>query len=500
VPEEFAEYQNALPLKTMLHEYRLDAVLGAGGFGITYLAWDTNLEKNVAIKEYLPGDLAMRALDGSVLPVNTDNKHDYQWGLERFMKEARTLAKFSHPNIVRVNRYFEANGTSYMVMDYEAGESLHQILRSTPAPDEAALTAIVMPILDGLQAVHKAGFLHRDIKPSNVFIRKDGTPVLLDFGSSRFAGGGEPRNLTAIVSPGYAPLEQYSGDGNQGPWSDIYALAGVLFRAVTGEHPPDAVRRLKSDTVRSSLTAAETNFSARFLKAIECGMNRDEKLRPQSVAEWRALFVGGPAVEGPSGRPGAAPGQATSGTSRPPAATAPGSRTRTGSKGSSLRASRAPRDDSPAGTAWKWIGLAAMALAAALALVLYLRNRAADLESRGIANLPPRQAPVQPKARPPASGQLPLPAEAPAQAPQPMFVPPAPAPHAPGEADVPPALLKEFKAADRNADGYLTPDEVDGRFPFIAANFPSVDTDGDGRISPGELWKLRRSQRALKQR
>jgi hypothetical protein len=476
VPEELAEYQNALPLKTMLHEYRLDAVLGAGGFGITYLAWDTNLEKHVAIKEYLPGDLAMRALDGSVLPVNTDNKHNYQWGLERFMKEARTLAKFSHPNIVRVNRYFEANGTSYMVMDYEAGESLHQVLRRTPPPDEAALTAIVMPILDGLQAVHQAGFLHRDIKPSNVFIRKDGTPVLLDFGSSRFAGGGEPRNLTAIVSPGYAPLEQYSGDGNQGPWSDIYALAGVLFRAVTGEHPPDAVRRLKSDTVGSSLTTAQTRFSAPFLKAIECGLNRDEKLRPQSVAQWRALFVGGPAVEVPSGRPGAAPVQPTPGTARPLAATAPNSGTRTGSRGSAVRASRAPRDDPPAGTAWKWIGLAAMALAAVLALVLHLRNRAADLESRGIANQPPRQAP------------------------QPTFAPPAPAPNAPREADIPPALLKEFRAADRNADGYLTPHEVEGRFPFIAANFPSVDTDGDGRISPGELWQLRKRQREMKQR
>ena len=251
MPQEIVDYHNALPLKSMLQEYRLDSVLGAGGFGITYLGWDTNLEKHVAIKEFLPGELAMRALDGSVVPVNTDHEHNYQWGLDRFVQEARTLAKFSHPNIVRVNRYFEANGTSYMVMEYEEGESLHQLLKRAPVPDEATLTAIVMPILDGLQAVHKAGFLHRDIKPSNVFLRKDGTPVLLDFGSSRFAAGAVPKNFTAIVSPGYAPLEQYSGDGNQGPWSDIYGLACVLFRAVTGEHPPDAVRRLKSDTVRS---------------------------------------------------------------------------------------------------------------------------------------------------------------------------------------------------------------------------------------------------------
>ena len=121
-------YHNALPLDSTLLEYRLKSVLGAGGFGITYLGWDTNLEKHVAIKEYLPGDLAMRALDGSVVPVSTDNEYTYQWGLDRFIQEARTLARFSHPNIVRVNRFFEANGTSYMVMDYEAGESLHQNL------------------------------------------------------------------------------------------------------------------------------------------------------------------------------------------------------------------------------------------------------------------------------------------------------------------------------------------------------------------------------------
>ena len=280
--EEIVDYHNALPLKSMLHEYRLDSVLGAGGFGITYLGWDTNLEKHVAIKEFMPGELAMRALDGSVVPVNTDNEHDYHWGLDRFMQEARTLAKFSHPNIVRVNRYFEANGTSYMVMEYEAGESLHQLLKRAPMPDEATLTAIVMPILDGLQAVHNAGFLHRDIKPSNVFIRKDGTPVLLDFGSSRFAAGTVPKNLTAIVSPGYAPLEQYSGDGNQGPWSDIYGLACVLFRAVTGEHPPDAVRRLKSDTVRSSL---DGGTHALLRASPECNRTRHELRREIASSE-----------------------------------------------------------------------------------------------------------------------------------------------------------------------------------------------------------------------
>ncbi|HXF67737.1 MAG TPA: serine/threonine-protein kinase, partial [Burkholderiales bacterium] len=242
-------YRNALPLKSMLLEYRLEAVLGAGGFGMTYLGWDTHLEKHVAIKEYLPVELAVRALDGSVVPVTTEHEYNYRWGLERFILEARTLAKFSHPHIVRVMRYFEANATGYMVMDYERGESLNLRLGRGPAPDEAQLEAILLPLLDGLQAVHEAGFLHRDIKPSNIFIRESGGPVLLDFGAARQAIGGATKSLTSVLTPGYAPLEQYSSDGRQGPWSDIYALAGVLYRALTGENPPDAVSRMKNDPV-----------------------------------------------------------------------------------------------------------------------------------------------------------------------------------------------------------------------------------------------------------
>ena len=285
-------YRNALALNTMLLEYRLESVLGAGGFGITYLGWDSNLEKHVAIKEYLPGDLAIRALDGSVVPVNTPSEYNYQWGLERFIQEARTLARFSHPNIVRVNRLFAANCTSYMVMDYAEGESLYQYLRRVPMPDAAALKNILLPILDGLEAIHHAGFLHRDIKPSNVFIRANGSALLIDFGAARLMSGSNPEQLTAIVTPGYAPLEQYSVDGDQGPWSDIYALSGVMYRAVTGENPPDALKRVKADLVPGDLAAARGRYDERFLKAIEWGLKTDKKLRPQNVAQWRELFSG----------------------------------------------------------------------------------------------------------------------------------------------------------------------------------------------------------------
>lgn len=288
----------------MLLEYRLDSVLGAGGFGLTYLGWDTHLEKHVAIKEYMPGAYAVRALDGSVVPVNTDQEGNYKWGLDRFIQEARTLAKLSHSNIVRVNRYFEANGTSYMVMDYHAGESLYRYLRQLPAPDEAALRNILMPILDGLQAVHEAGFLHGDIKPSNVFIRKNGAPLLIDFGSSRPAAVSMSKSRLTIVSPGYAPLEQYSSEGNHGPWTDIYALAGVMYRVLTGENPPEAVNRIKADGVAQALDAVSTRYSERFVNAIEWGLMLDEKLRPQSVAEWRDRFVGpAPVTRGRAGSP-----------------------------------------------------------------------------------------------------------------------------------------------------------------------------------------------------
>jgi serine/threonine protein kinase len=256
-----AVFRNALPLQTRLHEYRIDQVLGAGGFDITYRARDVNLDKEVALKEYLPGELAMRSADGNVVAQETEREAGYQWGLERFVQEARTLAKFSHPNIVRVLRYFEANATAYVVMDYESGNPHKTVLQLDPQPPKAKLKAWLGPLLDGLAAVHAAGLLHRDIKPDNIFIRADGKPVLIDFGAARQALGGETKSLTSILTPGYAPLEQYSGEGKQGPWTDLYALGGVMYRAVTDKNPPDAVSRIRGDTLGSGLAAARAKYS-----------------------------------------------------------------------------------------------------------------------------------------------------------------------------------------------------------------------------------------------
>jgi serine/threonine protein kinase len=280
-------FRNALAMQSMLQEYRIEQVLGAGGFGITYRARDTNLDKDVAIKEYLPGELAMRAPDGQVVAQATQHEAGYKWGLERFLGEARTLGKFSHPNIVRVLRYFEANATAYVVMDYEKGDPLKTVLQLDPQPPEAKVKAWLAPLLEGLAAVHAVGFLHRDIKPDNIFIRADGKPVLIDFGAARQAMGGETKSLTSILTPGYAPLEQYSGEGKQGPWTDLYAMGGVLYRAVVDKNPPDAVSRVRGDSLASGLAGAKGKYSDTFLRAIEWALALDEKQRPQSVAQWQ---------------------------------------------------------------------------------------------------------------------------------------------------------------------------------------------------------------------
>lgn len=285
--------QHSLPAKTMLLEYRIESILGAGGFGITYLARDTHLEKDVAIKEYLPVDLALRALDGSVVPVNTDFAFDYKSGLDQFLSEARTLARFAHPNIVRVSRYFERNGTGYMVMSYEEGMSLNRFLRKTPRPDEAYLKAMVAPLLDGLEEVHGAGFLHRDIKPSNIFLRADDTPVLLDFGTARLAIRDSVHDAVAILTPGYAPIELYVRTGQQGPWTDIYSLAAVLYRAVVGDNPPDALTRLRVDGTGKRLLSRRDRYSPQFLASIQWGLALEERRRPRKVSEWRNALVRG---------------------------------------------------------------------------------------------------------------------------------------------------------------------------------------------------------------
>jgi serine/threonine protein kinase len=295
---------NALPAGYALHEYRIEKVLGVGGFGLTYLALDANLNLRVAVKEYLPADIALRGADQSITPRSADTAETFGWGKQRFMDESRTVASFRHPNIVRVMRFFEANNTAYMVMEFVEGAALADWVKPRRPLGEAQLAPIVAPLLDGLEVVHKAGFLHRDIKPGNIYVREDGTPVLLDFGSARQ----KSTELTAVVSPGYAPFEQYHTQGKQGPWSDLYALAGVLYWMVVGSMPQEAPSRIRADNMAPAVQAGDkTRFRPEFLAAIDWALHPFEDQRPQSVAEWREALLSAKPIEVKTQKAAAAP-------------------------------------------------------------------------------------------------------------------------------------------------------------------------------------------------
>jgi HAMP domain-containing protein len=284
-----ARQSPALRKGMRLHEYRIERVLGQGGFGITYLATDANLHAQVAIKEYLPEAIAFRARDGSVLPNSSRHRDRYQQGLESFLAEARTLATFRHPNIVRVARFFEANRTAYMVLEYERGTSFKQWWPQQNRNDgrgERLLARRLQPLLDGLSAVHAAGYLHRDIKPDNIQVRDDdGRLVLLDFGSAGQAVA-LPDQDTVVVTPGYAPLEQY-GLGEQGVWTDLYAMGGTLYWAVTGNKPPDAEDRAAGAAMPSAVQLGQGQFGTAFLEGIDWALQMDPAARPASVEAWR---------------------------------------------------------------------------------------------------------------------------------------------------------------------------------------------------------------------
>jgi len=269
--------------------FRIERVLGAGGFGVTYLAEQIALSRAVTIKEYFPSDFAARANGIDCAPRSADCASDFQWGLDRFVDEAQTLAKLDHPNIVRVYDYFRANGTGYMVLQFEEGQSLKSWLKSLGrAPRQAELDTIVKPLLDALEFIHKADYLHRDVAPDNIIIRRDGVPVLIDFGSAREAIIARSKTVSALVKPGYSPYEQYAETGKQqGPWSDIYALAATLYHAVTGRRPPDSPSRMLKDEYVSARAAAVGGFRARFLEAIDRGLALHVEARPQSIAAWR---------------------------------------------------------------------------------------------------------------------------------------------------------------------------------------------------------------------
>ena len=294
---------NALPLGTVLEaQFIVGRVLGKpGGFGITYLGFDRRLETAVAIKEYLPRDLATRSTDGATVVAHTSEEDGlFRYGLEQFLTEARTLAKLDHPNIVRVRHFFETNGSAYLVMDYYRGLTLAEYLDHQPgsrmAEDKAL--ALMQPVLDGLRAVHAKGLLHRDIKPGNIYLAQTDSggvrPILLDFGAARQAMGERSRSLSVVLSEGYAPFEQYHRKGRQGTWTDVYAAAAVLYRMLTGKTPPDAVERQHADEL---LPAERFGVSPQVSNAIDFALRMDSGRRPQRIEEFQALLAAVPTPE-----------------------------------------------------------------------------------------------------------------------------------------------------------------------------------------------------------
>ncbi len=291
------EESNALPNGYNLHRYQIQGVLGAGGFGITYRAIHEALQNEVAIKEYFPAEWAYRDHNGTNVRANAQGqipaRHGeppcYQWGLERFLDEAKILVQVNHPGVVRVRDYFTANGSAYIVMEYEDGESLSALLQRGGILPESDLRHVLDDVMPALEAVHSQNYLHRDIKPSNLYIRNhDGHVLLLDFGAARQALGRRTRSVTSVVTPGYSPIEQYVTVGEDyGPWTDIYAIGAVMYRCITGAPPIEAPGRVLKDPVQPAIEVGAGLYSNGLLQVVDQALAVRPDDRFQSVAAMR---------------------------------------------------------------------------------------------------------------------------------------------------------------------------------------------------------------------
>jgi serine/threonine protein kinase len=294
---------HTLPEGTRIRDYKITGLIGEGGFGIVYLAFDVSLQRRVAIKEYLPSSMASRAnASMAVVVKSTRHQETFALGLKSFLNEARLLARFDHPSLVKVYRFWEENNTAYMVMPYYEGPTLKKVLADLGhAPDEAALRTWLRPLLDALAVMHAAHCFHRDIAPDNILLTASG-PLLLDFGAARRVIGDMTHALTVVLKPGFAPIEQYgeSSAMTQGAWTDLYALASVVYAAVTGHAPVSSVERLMDDRLQPLCELAAGRYSEPFLTAIDAALALRPNDRPQSVAAFRALLDGRAAQVEPS--------------------------------------------------------------------------------------------------------------------------------------------------------------------------------------------------------
>ncbi len=284
---------HTLPIGTFLRDYEINGLIGEGGFGIVYLAWDHSLQRKVAIKEYMPASMASRVAGSSAIVVKSERHLDtFKAGLKSFVNEARLLARFDHPSLVKVYRFWEENGTAYMAMPFYEGPTLKAALAELGhVPSEAELRAWLNPLLDALTVMHAAQCFHRDIAPDNILLTSAG-PLLLDFGAARRVIGDMTHALTVVLKPGYAPIEQYGdvASMSQGAWTDIYALACVVYYAITGKTPMSSVERLMDDRLEPLSRTVAGRYGDAFLRAIDAALAVKPQDRPQSEAQFRALL------------------------------------------------------------------------------------------------------------------------------------------------------------------------------------------------------------------
>ena len=281
---------NQLAIGTVLGDFKITGIVGEGGFGIVYLAYEATLDRTVAIKEYLPSSIAGRTGNQSVMVRSQLNTNAFTTGLKNFLREAQLLARFSHPAMVEVHRVWEQNSTAYMAMRYYDGKTLRELRQGASQFDELHIRRLVEPIFDALTLLHAQNVIHRDVSPDNILMRGNGAPVLLDLGAARLVVGGMTQALTTILKPGYAPIEQYVDDGTmrQGPWTDVYGLGAVIYYLLTGSAPPQAVARMITDPLRTTLaTAAKVPVAPYFLDALVKALAVRPDDRYQTVDELR---------------------------------------------------------------------------------------------------------------------------------------------------------------------------------------------------------------------
>jgi len=417
-----------LPVGSRLAEFEVTRVIGQGGFGVVYEAWDHTLERVVAIKEYLPTSLSTRQQDGTVVPLSERHRETFDLGMRSFINEARLLAQFDHPSLLKVYRFWQEKGTTYMVMPFYRGDTLREALVAIPAGvDEAWLIRIMDGVTQALAVMHSANCYHRDIAPDNIILLEgSGRPVVLDFGAARRVITDKTQAITVILKPGYAPIEQYAEmpDMSQGAWTDVYALAAVMHVAVCGRAPPPSVARLLSDSYvpLAGNDILRQRYSLRLLEAIDAGLGVRPEQRPQSMAELRAaldLDAGNTVAPVPRTQPPRVQGAGGNAAGADAATVIVGSGKATGKPGNAKASSSPAPAPAPASRKTATVIASAVALAAvAGGGWWFLQGRTGGGTEAGTNG---KQAAVAPAPAPPPDTKV-------AEAPPPLAPPPPPAP------------------------------------------------------------------------